>query len=129
MLTRFILKLKHLQSSPDNVLALTDSKTGRRCSNIDEVVMDIMSREGRSKYLKNILRQKNMVLREKGKKVLEKLQKALDELNEDSTTAEIQISGLAKINVEINLNNRANMGQTGFPCETLFCFWRKFSCP
>jgi polar amino acid transport system substrate-binding protein len=78
----------------DNVLALTDLKTGRvDAVVIDEVVIDyyMSQEEGTFKVLDESLapEQYGVGVKKGNEALLEKLQKALDEMNEDGTAAEI----------------------------------------
>jgi len=87
-------KIKELTEFSDNVLALTDLKTGRvDAVIIDEVVMDyyMSKQEGMFKVLEESLapEEYGIGVKKGNEDLLEKLQKALDDLNEDGTAAEI----------------------------------------
>lgn len=87
-------KIKTVTEFSDNVLALTDLKTGRLDAVvIDEVVIDyyMSQEEGTFKVLEESLAPEEYgVGAKKGnEELLEKLQTALDEMNEDGTAAEI----------------------------------------
>ncbi|CAM3024621.1 amino acid ABC transporter substrate-binding protein [Paenibacillus sediminis] len=87
-------KIAKVSEYPDNVLALTDLKTGR----LDAVVIDevvaryYMAKEpGTYKLLDESLapEQYGVGVKKGNEKLLNELQKALDELNQDGTAAEI----------------------------------------
>ncbi len=87
-------KIKTITEFADNVLALTDLKTGRLDAVvIDEVVIDYyMSKdEGTFKVLDESLapEEYGIGVKKGNEELLEKLQAALDEMNEDGTAAEI----------------------------------------
>jgi polar amino acid transport system substrate-binding protein len=87
-------KIKTVTEFPDNVLALTDLKTGRvDAVVIDEVVMDyyMSKQEGTFKVLDESLapEEYGIGVKKENEELLEKLQKALDEMNEDGTAAKI----------------------------------------
>ena len=87
-------KIKTVTEFSDNVLALTDLKTGRvDAVVIDEVVMDyyMSKQEGTFKVLEESLapEEYGIGVKKGNEELLEKLQKALDEMNEDGTAAEI----------------------------------------
>lgn len=87
-------KIKTITEFKDNVLALSDLKTGRvDAVVIDEVVIDYyMSKEKDAfKLLDESLapEQYGVGVKKGNEELLEKLQKALDEMNEDGTAAEI----------------------------------------
>jgi polar amino acid transport system substrate-binding protein len=87
-------KIKTVTEFPDNVLALTDLKTGRvDAVVIDEVVMDyyMSIQEGTFKVLDESLapEEYGIGVKKENEELLEKLQKALDEMNEDGTAAKI----------------------------------------
>ncbi|MBS4179415.1 amino acid ABC transporter substrate-binding protein [Lederbergia citrea] len=89
-----ISKIKTVTEFADNVLALTDLKTGRMDAVvIDEVVIDYyMSKEKDTfKLLDESLapEEYGVGVKKGNEKLLQKLQKALDEMNEDGTAAEI----------------------------------------
>ena len=89
-------KIKSLTEFSDNVLALTDLKTGRvNAVIIDEVVMDyyMAQEEGTFKVLEEELapEEYGVGVKKGNEDLLEKLQKALDEINEDGTATEISI--------------------------------------
>ena len=87
-------KIKKVTEFADNVLALTDLKTGRLDAVvIDEVVIDYyMSKEqGTFKILDESLapEEYGIGVKKGNEELLEKLQKALDEMNQDGTAADI----------------------------------------
>ncbi|MFJ8259063.1 amino acid ABC transporter substrate-binding protein [Peribacillus asahii] len=87
-------KIKTVTEFKDNVLALSDLKTGRiDAVVIDEVVINYyMSKEKDTfKLLDESLapEQYGVGVKKGNEELLEKLQKALDEMNEDGTAAEI----------------------------------------
>ncbi|KXH81872.1 amino acid ABC transporter substrate-binding protein [Sporosarcina sp. HYO08] len=87
-------KIKSTTEFADNVLVLTDLKTGRLdAAVIDEVVIDYyMSKEpGTFKVLDESLapEEYGVGVKKGNEELLEKLQNALDEMNEDGTAAEI----------------------------------------
>lgn len=87
-------KIKTVSEFADNVLALTDLKTGRLDAVvIDEVVIDYyMSKEPDTfKVLDESLapEQYGVGVKKGNEELLKKLQKTLDEMNEDGTAAEI----------------------------------------
>ncbi|MBU8880634.1 amino acid ABC transporter substrate-binding protein [Bacillus sp. FJAT-29790] len=87
-------KIKSVTEFADNVLALTDLKTGRLDAVvIDEVVINYyMSKEkGVFKVLDESLEPEEygVGVKKGNEKLLEQLQKALDEINEDGTAAKI----------------------------------------
>ncbi len=87
-------KIKTVTEFSDNVLALTDLKTGRvDAVVIDEVVMDyyMSKQEGTFKVLEESLapEEYGIGVKKENEELLEKLQKALDEMNEDGTAAKI----------------------------------------
>lgn len=87
-------KVKKVTELSDNVLALTDLKTGRLDAVvIDEVVIDyyITSEEGVFKKLDGSLavEEYGIGVKKGNEQLLEDLQKALDTMNEDGTAAEI----------------------------------------
>ncbi len=87
-------KIKKVTEFADNVLALTDLKTGRLDAVvIDEVVIDYyMSKEqGTFKVLDESLapEEYGIGVKKGNEDLLEKLQKALDEMNQDGTAADI----------------------------------------
>jgi polar amino acid transport system substrate-binding protein len=87
-------KIKKVTEFSDNVLALTDLKTGRvDAVVIDEVVIDYyMSKEEATfKVLDESLEPEEygVGVKKGNEELLQKLQKALDEMNEDGTAAEI----------------------------------------
>ena len=94
MLIQLNQRLKQLQNIADNVLALSDLKTGRvDAVVIDEVVIDyyMSKEEGTFKVLDESLapEEYGVGVKKGNEELLEKLQKALDEMNEDGTAAEI----------------------------------------
>ncbi|MCG7336844.1 amino acid ABC transporter substrate-binding protein [Sporosarcina sp. ACRSM] len=87
-------KIKTITEFADNVLALTDLKTGRLDAVvIDEVVIDyyMSKEEGTFKVLDESLapEEYGVGVKKGNEELLEKLQAALDEMNEDGTAAEI----------------------------------------
>lgn len=87
-------KIKVVTEFSDNVLALTDLKTGRvDAVVIDEVVMDyyMSKQEDTFKVLDESLapEEYGIGVKKENEELLEKLQKALDEMNEDGTAAKI----------------------------------------
>lgn len=87
-------KIKNISEYPDNVLALTDLKTGRLDAVvIDEIVIKYyMSKEQNAyKILDESLapEEYGIGVKKGNDKLLEELQKALDEMNEDGTAAKI----------------------------------------
>jgi len=87
-------KIKSVSEYADNVLALSDLKTGRvDAVIIDEVVIDyyMAKEEGTFKVLDETLapEQYGVGVKKSNEELLEKLQKALDTMNEDGTAAEI----------------------------------------
>lgn len=87
-------KIKEVTEFSDNVLALSDLKSGRLDAVvIDEIVIDYyMTREQDSfKVLDESLapEEYGIGVKKGNEALLEKLQKALDEMNEDGTSAEI----------------------------------------
>ncbi|KMY53793.1 amino acid ABC transporter substrate-binding protein [Bacillus sp. FJAT-27231] len=87
-------KIKSVTEFSDNVMALTDLRSGRLDAVvIDEVVADYyMSKEkGSFKVLEESLapEEYGVGVKKGNEELLEKLQKALDEMNEDGTAAEI----------------------------------------
>ncbi|MBS4207186.1 amino acid ABC transporter substrate-binding protein [Bacillus sp. FJAT-50079] len=87
-------KIKTVSEFADNVLALTDLKTGRLDAVvIDEVVIDyyMSKEEGTFKLLDESLtpEEYGVGVKKGNEELLKKLQEALDEMNEDGTAAEI----------------------------------------
>ena len=87
-------KIKTITEFADNVLALTDLKTGRLDAVvIDEVVIDyyMSKEEGAFKVLDESLAPEDygIGVKKGNEELLEKLQTALDEMNEDGTSAKI----------------------------------------
>lgn len=87
-------KVKNTTEFSDNVLALTDLKSGRvEAVVIDEVVIDyyMAKEEGTFKVLDESLapEQYGVGVKKGNEELLEKLQEALDKMNEDGTAAEI----------------------------------------
>ncbi|GKV57442.1 amino acid ABC transporter substrate-binding protein [Sporosarcina sp. NCCP-2222] len=87
-------KIKGTSEYADNVLALTDLKTGRvDAVIIDQVVIDyyMSKEEGTFKVLDETLspEQYGIGVKKGNDELLEKLQAALDKMNEDGTAAEI----------------------------------------
>ena len=87
-------KIEKVTEFSDNVLALTDLKTGRLDAVvIDEVVIDyyMSKEEGTFKVLDESLapEEYGIGVKKGNEELLEKLQKALDEMNEDGTAADI----------------------------------------
>lgn len=87
-------KIKTITEFADNVLALTDLKTGRLDAVvIDEVVIDyyMSKEEGTFKVLDESLapEEYGVGVKKGNEELLEKLQAALDEMNEDGIAAEI----------------------------------------
>jgi polar amino acid transport system substrate-binding protein len=87
-------KIKTVTEFSDNVLALTDLKTGRvDAVVIDEVVMNyyMSKQEDTFKVLEESLapEEYGIGVKKENEELLEKLQKALDEINEDGTAAKI----------------------------------------
>ena len=87
-------EVKKLTEFSDNVLALTDLKTGRvQAVVIDEVVAEyyMTQEEGTFKILEESLapEQYGIGVKKGNEALLEKLQAALDTMNEDGTAAEI----------------------------------------
>lgn len=87
-------KVKSVSEYKDNVLALSDLKSGRvDAVVIDEVVIDyyMSKEEGAFKLLDESLapEQYGIGVKKGNEELLEKLQKALDELNADGTAAKI----------------------------------------
>ncbi|MFS0576988.1 amino acid ABC transporter substrate-binding protein [Sporosarcina sp. 179-K 3D1 HS] len=86
--------VKNVTEFADNVLALTDLKTGRvDAVVIDEVVIDyyMSKEEGTFKVLEESLapEEYGVGVKKENEALLEKLQAALDEMNEDGTAEEI----------------------------------------
>ncbi len=89
-------KVKNVTEFADNVLALSDLKSGRvEAVVIDEVVIDyyMAQEEGVFKVLDESLapEQYGVGVKKGNEELLNKLQDALDEMNEDGTAAEISI--------------------------------------
>ncbi|PIC87723.1 amino acid ABC transporter substrate-binding protein [Sporosarcina sp. P20a] len=87
-------KLKNITEFADNVLALTDLKTGRLDAVVlDEVVIDYYMTNEEGVFAKVdgslAVEEYGVGVKQGNEKMLENLQKALDTMNEDGTSAEI----------------------------------------